>query len=180
MVDLNLTLLISELDAQAYIRRQRFGFLLRQGCHDCHQNFSLGIQCIDILLLEEHRDVHVFQLTRIFQAIDGVSGKTADRLGKNHIDLSSFAVLDHPVEAFSLGCVGAGNTVVGIDLNHLPFGITFDVVGVMLDLHLVAGLLLFILCRNTAVCSYSCLLDLCSRLLCSDGASGRNHCNVLC
>ena len=45
---------------------------------------------------------------------------------------------------------------------------------------LVAGLLLFILCRNTAVCSYSCLLDLSCRLLCSDGTSGRNHCDVLC
>ena len=48
-------------------------------------------------------------------------------------DLSVQCVLDHLIEAIALFHVGAGNTLVGVNLNELPFGMAFDVLCVVVD-----------------------------------------------
>ena len=84
VVDLNLALLITELDTEADIRRQGFGLLLRQRRHDRHKHLALGVERIDVLLLEEYGYIHFLQLPRIFEAVDCVAGEAADRLRNDH------------------------------------------------------------------------------------------------
>ena len=81
--------------------------MLCQGSHDGQKHLAFGIQGVDILLLEEHRNVQRLQLPRVLEAVQGVSRKSADGLGEDQVDLSGFAVCTHAVELVSFGCIGA-------------------------------------------------------------------------
>ena len=57
------------------------------------------------------------------KAVEGIAGKSADRLGNYHIDLACHAIVDQAVELLTLFGVGAGNTIVGINACKFPAGI---------------------------------------------------------
>ena len=57
----------------------------------------LGIHCSDGFLFKEDGNVLIFQLADVFQAVQRVSGKSADGLGDNHVDVFGFAVVNHPL-----------------------------------------------------------------------------------
>ena len=75
-------------------------FLLRQGSHNRNQDLTLGIHCVDGFLFEEDGNVLILQLADVFQAIQRVSGKSADGLGDNHVDVFGFAVANHPLPLY--------------------------------------------------------------------------------
>ena len=180
MVDLNLALLVPELDAEADVCRQGFRFLLGQCRHDRHEHFALCIQSVDVLFFKENGNIQRFELSCVFQAVNRVSGESADGLGQDHVDLAGLAVIDHTVELVSLFSVGAADTVVRIYLDKFPFRLALDVGCVVLDLNVVAGFLFFIFSRYTAVGSHPCFLDFGFRLLRSDFPYRRNDRNILC
>ena len=106
MVDLHLSGLVAELQSQLYVLGKGLRFLLCEGCHDGQKNFALGIHRIDVFLLKVHGNVLFFQLADVFQAIQCITGESADGLSNDHIDLGCHAVLNHAVELFTLLGVG--------------------------------------------------------------------------
>lgn len=54
MIDSDFSLLISELNAEPYICRDGFRFLLRKSGHNGHQNLAFGIEHIDIFFFKEN------------------------------------------------------------------------------------------------------------------------------
>ena len=96
-----------------------------------------------VLLLEIYVDVLVPELPYIFEAVQGISCKSADGLGDDPVDLALHAVVDHDIELFTLFRVGAGNAIIGVYTCKLPFRVSCDVVGVVRNLGLItSGLLL--------------------------------------
>ena len=79
----------------------------------------------------------------MLEAVQGVSGKTADGLGDNHVDSAGSAVVHHAVELGTVFGIGAGNAVIGVDARQRPFRIFADVFGVVFHLGFVAGGLFF-------------------------------------
>ena len=66
MVDLHFPLLVSVLQSQLYVLAQGLRFLLGQRCHDGDKYLSLGLHCVDGLLLKLNRNVHILKLADIF------------------------------------------------------------------------------------------------------------------
>lgn len=80
----------------------------------------------------------VFELPDRGKAIDRIPGETADGLRDNEVDLSVERILDHVLEADSLFDAGAADSFVRVDIHELPVITGFDVVGVVVNLRLVA------------------------------------------
>jgi len=127
------------------------GLFLCEGTHDGNQQLALGIQRPDVFFLKV--DLHTFFLEIAYggQAVDRVAGKAADRLGDNQIDLTIKGVGDHAFEAHALFGVRACYALVGINTDKFPIVAAFDIVGVIVDLRLVAGELLVAVGGDTGV-----------------------------
>ena len=98
VIYLYLAILVAKLESQLHILTE--GFLLRKGSHNRNQNLTLGIHCIDGFLFKEDGNVLILQLADVFQAVQRVSGKSADGLGDNHVDVFGFAVANHPLPLY--------------------------------------------------------------------------------
>lgn len=72
-------------------------------------------------LLEYDWNIYVLEFSDVFQTVQSVSGKSADGLGDNHVDVSGLAVVNHTVKVLTLFCVGAGNTIIGVDNGNFQF-----------------------------------------------------------
>ena len=59
--------------------------LLSQGGHDRNQQFALGIQRPDVLLLKENLHTAFLELAHRDQTVDSVAGEAADGLGDDQI-----------------------------------------------------------------------------------------------
>src|SRR5699024_4695352 len=92
VIDPDLPVLETVLQSEFDVLTQRLAFLLCQACHDGKQYLTLGIHGVDVLFFKENRDVLLLQFPDIFQTIQGVSGKPADGLGDDHINVSVHAV----------------------------------------------------------------------------------------
>ena len=60
----------------------------------------------------ENGDVLFLELPDVLQAVEGVPGKAADRLGNHHVDLARHAIVDQAIELLTFFGVGAGDAVV--------------------------------------------------------------------
>ena len=98
VVDLHLSLLVAVLEAELHVLRKALAFLLGQRGHDRQQHLTFSVHLIDGFLLEENGDVHILEFSDILQAVQRVTGKPADRLGDDHVDISGVAFLDHAVK----------------------------------------------------------------------------------
>lgn len=65
---------------------------------DC--KFRFLVKGIQLLILKVDRDIHLFQFLNNSQNIHRVSGKSADGLGDNHVDVFGFAVVNHPLPLY--------------------------------------------------------------------------------
>lgn len=74
-------------DTPFYVFGNAAAFFLRQGGHDGQQQLAFAIKGPDILFLEEDLHVMFFELTNGCQRVDRVSGKPADGLGDDQVDL---------------------------------------------------------------------------------------------
>ena len=151
VVDLHFALLVAVLDTELHILRKALAFLLGKGCHDGKQHLALGVHRVDGLFFKENRNVQILEFTDVFQAIQRVTGKSADRLGDDHVDISGMALFDHAVEFITLFGVRTCDSVVCEYARQHPFWILGDVFGVVLNLGLVAGGLLIAVSTDTAV-----------------------------
>ena len=108
---------------------------------------------------EEYRHIHLLEHSDVVQAVNGIAGKSANRLREDHVDQALLAVLDHSVELLSAFGRCRADTVIGIHPDKLPFRILIDKLGIMLDLCFVACSLFLVVSRNTAIGCNTQLLD---------------------
>ena len=132
---------------------------LSQRTHDGYEQFSLGIQCVNVLFLKIHLDAFFLQFADGSQTVDCVAGKSANGLGKNQVDFAGEGIVDHAVEPVSVFDACTGDTLIGIDVHELPFRVVLYKRSVIVDLRIVAVLLLVFFRGNTSVGSYSFFLQ---------------------
>ena len=139
--------------------------LLCQRGHDREQQLALAIEG---QMFSSQIALHVvfLQGSDGGKAVNRVSGKTADRLCDDQVDLPGEGVGHHTFEALTLFGVRPGDALVGIDTGELPIVPSLDVVGVVIDLRFVAGQLFFVIGADTSVGRHTSLLgavDRCRR-----------------
>ena len=178
MVDPDFSVLETVLQAEFDVLAQRLTFLLCQARHNGKQHLTLGIHGVDVLFFKENRDVLLLQFPDILQTIQGVSGKPADGLGNDHINVSVHAVLDHAVKFLTLFRIRSGDPVIGINPGQLPFRILLDKLRIMCHLHLITGCLLLTVRGNPAVSSDFQLWSLFHCGCVSHTLSGWDHGNI--
>ena len=138
VIDPDLPVLETVLQSKFDVLAQRLAFLLCQARHNGKQHLTLGIRGVDVLFFKENRDVLLLQFSDILQTIQGVSGKTADGLGNDHINVSVHAVLDHAVKFLPLFRICSSDPVISINPGQFPFRILLDKLRIMRHLHLIA------------------------------------------
>ena len=176
MVDLHLSVLVAELQSQFDILRKALAFLLGKRCHYGYQDLALGVHRVDGFLFKVNRNASVLELPDVFQAVQRVSGKAADRFCDYHVDFAVHAGVDHPVKFCSFLSVGAGDTVVGINARQHPVGIFLNVLCVVFHLSFIACSLLIAVCTDAAVrCDSELWLFILTGAGSPDLASGRNN-----
>ncbi|MPN08065.1 hypothetical protein SDC9_155341 [bioreactor metagenome] len=112
----------SALDCPANICRDATGLFLRDGAQYGERELAFIVERIHTLLFEvdPYPLGQIFQHPYIGQAVQYVPCKSADRLSDDVVDLTSFTIPDHPLEALSLLGTGTRNALVGIDLDQFP------------------------------------------------------------
>lgn len=126
-------------------------FFLSQGGHDGQQQFAFAIECPDVLFFKIDLNTGFLELADGGQAVYGVSGKSADRLGDDEVNFAVQRIGNHLLEAFAALGAGSGNTFIGVDVDVLPIVTALDVVGVIINLCFVAGELVVVVSGNTSV-----------------------------
>ena len=128
--------------------------ILGNARHDDQTKLAVGIQGVDVVILEEHAHIVLQQLLGVLDAVQGGAGKTGDFLGDDKVKQPRLGIPDHTIEIISPLGAGAGDALIDVPRHKGPVGFALDQLGVIL--HLVfQGVQLFILiCRNTGVKGY--------------------------
>ena len=145
VVDIRLALPHGLADAPADIGGDGLALRLGKGSQQGEKHFTVRLQGVDVLLLEEHPDPMLFEQADIGEAVHRVPGEPGDGLGEDEVDLLLSALTNHPQELRALpgGC--PGDALIRVDTRHGPIGIAHDLVGVGGPLGLIAGELLLII-----------------------------------
>ena len=138
-------------------------FFLGKAGHNGNQQFALTVKGVNVFFFKENLHMMLLQLTDGDQAVDRISGKSADRLGDDEVDFPGEGICDHLIENLAAFGVRAGNTLIGIDLDELPIVPLFDVLRVVVDLGLITGELFIAVGGNTSVCCDPSFCNGCGR-----------------
>ena len=117
------------------------------------------------LFFKDHGDSQRFQFPRVFQTVNGISGKSGHRLGDNHVDIAFSALTYHFHELRSALCLGAAYAFIREYSGKCPFGISHDFIGVVIPLRFKAHFLFVGISGHTAVGRYSELSEACPLFL---------------
>ena len=74
-----------------------------------------AVHRVETLFFKDHGDSQRLQFPRVFQAVNGISGKSGHRLGDYHVDIAFSALTDHFHELRSALRLGAAQSLVYID-----------------------------------------------------------------
>lgn len=155
VIDVHFSLLETVLKSQLDVLAHGLAFLLGKARHDRKENLSLSVQRVYGLLFKIDRDVLVLELPDVLEAVEGVSGKSADGLGDDHVDVPGHALVDHAVKFIPLFGIGTGYPIISINSSQFPIRMIVNVGGVVLNLRFVAGGLLVVVGRNPAISSHT-------------------------
>ena len=106
---------------------------------------------MDSLFLEEYVNIDIFQKSDVFEAVNRVAGKPADRFRDYHINSAALAHPDHLVELIAVLDAGARYAFVRENSEQLPFRFSVDFLSVISRLNLVAVDLFLLLCGYPAI-----------------------------
>ena len=121
------------------VLRNAPAFFLCKGGHDGDQQLTLGVQRPDVLLLKVNLHTFFLKLSDGGKAVHGITGKSADALGHDEVNLAVQGILNHPLEALAVLHIGARYAFVRIYGNELPIVPPLDIIGVVIHLGGVAG-----------------------------------------
>ena len=108
---------------------------------------SMEVWNADAVVHKENANAQGFQLSRVANGVQDVSGEPADLFRDNQLEFAHFGIADHAVELGSLLCTGAGDALVGVDPVQLPVRLA---VNVLLEVPLLGfkGVCLIVLVRG--------------------------------
>lgn len=101
--------------------RDGFGFFLCNGCKRIEQHLVGHRQCVDSIFFELHPNAEQLQLARIIQRLFHVACKSGNRFCKNEVDLAQLTHADHPLKFRTVIRFHAAETLVGKNVDQLPF-----------------------------------------------------------
>ena len=140
---------LAESELQAF--RKLPDFVLCHTSHDDQPKFTIAIQCVDVIILEQYAHIVVQQLLCILDAVQCVAGKTGYFFCDDEVKHPAFGILDHAQETVTLISARSGNSLVNITGNICPVRILLNKLRVILDLVFQTALLLHLFRRNTRV-----------------------------
>ena len=117
----------------------------------------------NILFLKIALDAVFLELADGGQAVHRVPGKPADALGHDEVDFPGQRIRDHAFEALAVLGAGAGYAFVGVHVHELPVIPALDVIGVVVDLRLVARELVVVIRGDAGVSCHPALFLLRNR-----------------
>ena len=126
-------------------------FFLREARHDGQQDFAFTVEGPDVFLLEIDLDAVFLQLSDGGQGVDCVPRKAADGLGDDQVDLAVHRIRDHAFEALAVLGAGARDALVGVHGHKLPIVPALDVIGVVIDLRLIARELIVVISGDASI-----------------------------
>lgn len=109
---------------------------------------------MQILFFKIHIHLDFSQHSGNLDAVEGVSGKSADGFHDNHIHAASFALADQLIEFIPLFHTGAGDSLVGVNAYQLPAGFSANAFRIVVYLILIAVKLFVLLGGHSAVGGY--------------------------
>ena len=154
-------------DTEAHITGVVGRFHLGESSIDLGNLLRGHLPGIDVLLLKVDRNTQPEQFSHELNVLLCVACKARDRFAEDPVDLSLSAIGHHPVEIISIPCFQPGDTLIGIDVYHLPVLFTGDVLGVEVYLGDVGVDLIFGVTAHSGVGCYP--------QLCFFGDSGVDH-----
>ena len=122
------------LVAPTHIPRYVHAFLLRSHTGECYDHFHIQFVGVYALFLEIHADSEVCQHTQSYEQFFRVSRKSGYRLDDDAVDETFLTVTDQSVQLIALFHLGSRDTLVGIDVDKLVFGMLLGVVAVVPNL----------------------------------------------
>ena len=128
-------------------------FFLREARHDGQQNFAFAVEGPDVFFLKIDLDAVFLQLPDGGQGVDRVPRKAADRLGDDQVDLAVHRIRDHAFEALAVLGAGARDALVSVHGYEFPIVPALDVVGVVIDLRLIARELIVVISGDASILS---------------------------
>ena len=113
------------------VLRDAFALLLGDGGEDGGQELSAHLGSVDVLLLEADAYSEALQQPDGFQAVGGVAGKAGDGFAEHLVDEAALAIGNEPLKLSALFGRGAGDPLVGIEVDEGPLLPGGDVGGVI-------------------------------------------------
>ena len=141
-------------NAEAHITGMVGGFHLGESPIDLGNLLRGHLPGIDVLLFKVDRNTQPEQFPHELDVLLCVACKARDRFAEDPVDLSLPAVCHHPVEIIPIPGFQPGDTLIGIDVYHLPLLFTGDVLGVEVYLGDVGVDLIFGVTAHSGVGRY--------------------------
>ena len=94
--------------------------VLRQRCHDRQPQLPVTVKGLDVVVDEEHLNAVIPEQPGVLQRVYGITGKTGDLTGDDHVKLLRLGVPDHFHKARTLLCRRTGDSLVHILLGQHP------------------------------------------------------------
>ena len=120
--------LLRTLKAEARALGQLAHLVLRDGGHDGEPQFGILVKGVDVVVLKVHAHAAAQQLARVAQAVERISGETADLLGDDEVKAAAFRVLDHLEKLFTSLDRRAADALIDVAAGKPPVRICGDIV----------------------------------------------------
>ena len=141
-------------DAEAHITGVVGGFHLGESPIDLGNLLRGHLPGIDVLLFKVDGNAQPEQFPHELDVLLCVACKARDRFAEDPVDLSLPAIGHHPVEIIPIPGFQPGDTLIGIDVYHLPVLFASDVLGIEVYLGDVGVDLVFGVAADSGVGGY--------------------------
>ena len=131
--------------------RQLPNLILGNPRHNHQPELAVRIQCVDVVVLEEHPHIVIQQLLGIFDAVQGRSGEPGNLLGDDEIEHSGLGIPDHPVKIVPLFRGATGNALIHIPRYKSPIWFTLNQLRIILHLIFQTIDLFILICGHPGI-----------------------------
>ena len=125
------------MNAPFDVSRYGLTLLLCQRCHDRRDNLTGHLAGVDALFLELDTDAKFLEFPDGRKTIFRISSESGNAFDQNTVDFSFAAVSHHALEILAFFDRRAGDTLVGINVDHFPIRIAGDEFGIILVLNTI-------------------------------------------
>lgn len=121
------------MNAPFDVSRYGLTLLLCQRCHDRRDHLTGHLAGVDALFLELDTDAKFLEFPDGRKTIFRISSESGNAFDQNTVDFSFAAVSHHALEILAFFDRRAGDTLVGINVDHFPIRIAGDEFGIIFN-----------------------------------------------